>query len=149
MRKAPRRQALRPRETPLARASLQSQSLVDLLTDPRDEPRRHLLGETARAKGVAPLAIRQLLQPLARPAHVVGSDRAQQFLMASLVAERHASVRRAADRSEEHTSELQSQSNLVCRLLLEKKTPTRLSRSSTSSCSGPSSRYSFRPSSPR
>src|SRR2546430_13745259 len=28
-----------------------------------------------------------------------------------------------ADRSEEHTSELQSQSNLVCRLLLEKKTP--------------------------
>src|SRR2546430_9445660 len=28
---------------------------------------------------------------------------------------------RAALRSEEHTSELQSQSNLVCRLLLEKK----------------------------
>src|SRR5256886_6980349 len=28
---------------------------------------------------------------------------------------------RARDRSEEHTSELQSQSNLVCRLLLEKK----------------------------
>src|SRR2546430_10848142 len=27
----------------------------------------------------------------------------------------------AASRSEEHTSELQSQSNLVCRLLLEKK----------------------------
>src|SRR2546430_7241018 len=27
-------------------------------------------------------------------------------------------------RSEEHTSELQSQSNLVCRLLLEKKTST-------------------------
>src|SRR2546430_8986535 len=29
-----------------------------------------------------------------------------------------------AGRSEEHTSELQSQSNLVCRLLLEKKTTT-------------------------
>src|SRR5688572_33220691 len=28
-----------------------------------------------------------------------------------------------ADRSEEHTSELQSQSNLVCRPLLEKKKP--------------------------
>src|SRR2546430_10552610 len=28
---------------------------------------------------------------------------------------------RPPDRSEEHTSELQSQSNLVCRLLLEKK----------------------------
>src|SRR5256886_13324376 len=30
-------------------------------------------------------------------------------------------LRYAVDRSEEHTSELQSQSNLVCRLLLEKK----------------------------
>src|SRR2546430_8417052 len=30
-------------------------------------------------------------------------------------------VERPAARSEEHTSELQSQSNLVCRLLLEKK----------------------------
>src|SRR2546427_5406186 len=40
-------------------------------------------------------------------------------------------------RSEEHTSELQSQSNLVCRLLLEKKKkktqtkPTRVKRSTT------------------
>src|SRR2546427_6668525 len=32
-----------------------------------------------------------------------------------------AQVGRRGDRSEEHTSELQSQSNLVCRLLLEKK----------------------------
>src|SRR2546430_7884008 len=32
---------------------------------------------------------------------------------------------RRARRSEEHTSELQSQSNLVCRLLLEKKKKTR------------------------
>src|SRR2546430_9134156 len=31
------------------------------------------------------------------------------------------SLERRRDRSEEHTSELQSQSNLVCRLLLEKK----------------------------
>src|SRR5688572_30952291 len=31
------------------------------------------------------------------------------------------STRRTTARSEEHTSELQSQSNLVCRLLLEKK----------------------------
>src|SRR2546430_8271908 len=37
------------------------------------------------------------------------------------------STRRTQQRSEEHTSELQSQSNLVCRLLLEKKieTPSR------------------------
>src|SRR2546430_7446471 len=32
-----------------------------------------------------------------------------------------AAPRAASPRSEEHTSELQSQSNLVCRLLLEKK----------------------------
>src|SRR5258707_5877921 len=32
-----------------------------------------------------------------------------------------ASVRMSADRSEEHTSELQSRQYLVCRLLLEKK----------------------------
>src|SRR2546427_3516465 len=31
-------------------------------------------------------------------------------------------------RSEEHTSELQSQSNLVCRLLLEKKKPSEILR---------------------
>src|SRR5256886_3076309 len=36
----------------------------------------------------------------------------------------HARGRRDARRSEEHTSELQSQSNLVCRLLLEKKNNT-------------------------
>src|SRR6266478_6327948 len=38
----------------------------------------------------------------------------------SRTAARH-DPRRHHDRSEEHTSELQSQSNLVCRLLLEKK----------------------------
>src|SRR2546427_895307 len=35
--------------------------------------------------------------------------------------ERHQAHEAGRDRSEEHTSELQSQSNLVCRLLLEKK----------------------------
>src|SRR2546427_8454836 len=37
---------------------------------------------------------------------------------------RHVVPVRDEDRSEEHTSELQSQSNLVCRLLLEKKKKT-------------------------
>src|SRR2546430_17431040 len=36
-------------------------------------------------------------------------------------------TRSSATRSEEHTSELQSQSNLVCRLLLEKKKNNRIS----------------------
>src|SRR5688572_31596270 len=39
---------------------------------------------------------------------------------------RHAPAAASAARSEEHTSELQSQSNLVCRLLLEKKKKTHI-----------------------
>src|SRR2546427_7921884 len=55
------------------------------------------------------------------------------FVRAGHDAERRPAQRRGADvaeaergvtRSEEHTSELQSQSNLVCRLLLEKKKKT-------------------------
>src|SRR5256886_10074460 len=45
---------------------------------------------------------------------------------------------RAQFRSEEHTSELQSQSNLVCRLLLEKK---KQSHSTTSGRSGESAQF--------
>src|SRR2546430_10243502 len=46
-----------------------------------------------------------------------------------------------SERSEEHTSELQSQSNLVCRLLLEKKKkPTRHRSSPTQLRNGISSR---------
>src|SRR2546426_2580279 len=40
-----------------------------------------------------------------------------------------------ADRSEEHTSELQSPCNLVCRLLLEKKKKTSLDFHSPAHCS--------------
>src|SRR5205085_12161567 len=39
----------------------------------------------------------------------------------SLPSSRRSAISCASPRSEEHTSELQSQSNLVCRLLLEKK----------------------------
>src|SRR5256886_4243257 len=42
---------------------------------------------------------------------------------------------RRGSRSEEHTSELQSQSNLVCRLLLEKKKKTKSCIPDLSSCS--------------
>src|SRR2546427_6124213 len=41
--------------------------------------------------------------------------------MASISASKPGRLAAALVRSEEHTSELQSQSNLVCRLLLEKK----------------------------
>src|SRR2546427_8040346 len=43
-----------------------------------------------------------------------------------------AHVRDCSPRSEEHTSELQSQSNLVCRLLLEKKKKKNMSCKSAS-----------------
>src|SRR2546427_6631441 len=58
----------------------------------------------------------------ARPGNAVAAGR-----------ERHRAGRRRAppDRSEEHTSELQSQSNLVCRLLLEKKKRADHNRMST------------------
>src|SRR2546427_3552103 len=48
---------------------------------------------------------------------VLPARRLQQVLLA--VGDLQVTVR--VERSEEHTSELQSQSNLVCRLLLEKK----------------------------
>src|SRR2546430_12819855 len=54
---------------------------------------------------------------LFRSAHRLGG-RAHAPLRGRRVAARRG---RLAGRSEEHTSELQSQSNLVCRLLLEKK----------------------------
>src|SRR6516165_12402765 len=38
--------------------------------------------------------------------------------------EQHVVPARPDERSEEHTSDLQSQSNIVCRLLIEKKTKT-------------------------
>src|SRR5688572_32251243 len=45
------------------------------------------------------------------------------FAVTAIIKRDHLIFRRQRldDRSEEHTSELQSQSNLVCRLLLEKK----------------------------
>src|SRR2546430_8073331 len=50
----------------------------------------------------------------------MGQGRAQRSALAQIF---HAGPRTRSDsaRSEEHTSELQSQSNIVCRLLLEKK----------------------------
>src|SRR6266478_722852 len=64
------------------------------------------------AEGVSILTLGQYLRPSAQHLPVARYYRPEEF--AGL-----AEAGRA--RSEEHTSELQSQSNLVCRLLLEKK----------------------------
>src|SRR2546430_8936249 len=66
------------------------------------------------------------LQPLGRRARCRGRGR-----------------RRPTHRSEEHTSELQSQSNLVCRLLLEKKTNLRVTGCATFDSIGVGNRFSF------
>src|SRR2546430_4269464 len=49
------------------------------------------------------------------------ADRIEKALVGNIILPGSVGKIARVDRSEEHTSELQSQSNLVCRLLLEKK----------------------------
>src|SRR2546430_13419666 len=56
-----------------------------------------------------------------RPAGLSRRQATQRRLQDGEPEQAHAGHEAAHARSEEHTSELQSQSNLVCRLLLEKK----------------------------
>src|SRR2546426_4565746 len=76
----------------------------------------HLLGDLRRARGGDP----------ARQANAARSARVA--AAGSLASPPHTApmtATPAAPRSEEHTSELQSPCNLVCRLLLEKKNESR------------------------
>src|SRR2546430_9250336 len=77
------------------------------------------LGHDACADGLAALADRKT-QP------ILHGDRADQLdrHLDVVPGHHHLHPRGQLDRSEEHTSELQSQSHLVCRLLLEKKEET-------------------------
>src|SRR5256885_12639107 len=59
------------------------------------------------------------------PAHLLGTDQLGRDYLARLVYGARISLLIGIMRSEEHTSELQSPCNLVCRLLLEKKTKSR------------------------
>src|SRR5438270_7261973 len=56
-----------------------------------------------------------------RPRRRTGVDREARSRIRDRVVREHRRRSQGHGRSEEHTSELQSQSNLVCRLLLEKK----------------------------
>src|SRR2546430_13354259 len=78
------------------------------------EPRDRLGGRLRRRLGRPALGSRQCLSRIA--VHRIGREQA---------------------RSEEHTSELQSQSNLVCRLLLEKKKKTTTSTASLTAMNTP------------
>src|SRR5690606_39846978 len=84
--------------TPLFR-SVRAVSLLLRGPRSRDRPPR----EAARLGGLSSAARRSDRSPSSRAAHARGI------------------VRLVRPRSEEHTSELQSRENLVCRLLLEKK----------------------------
>src|SRR2546430_9113172 len=84
-----------------------------------EDPRRELELGIVRADGVQDLNERLLRQVLGEGA--VAHHAIQQRENGPLVAAHQLAERGfVALRSEEHTSELQSQSNLVCRLLLEK-----------------------------
>src|SRR2546430_4153680 len=62
-----------------------------------------------------------LVSPVSRSASTSSGTVPTQYLDHSSVCRSSGLERSSHMRSEEHTSELQSQSNLVCRLLLEKK----------------------------
>src|SRR5256886_6236334 len=60
-----------------------------------------------------------------KPLHALG-HRATLLPLCAQQGKKSGTVSERMQRSEEHTSELQSQSNLVCRLLLEKKKTTQM-----------------------
>src|SRR5256885_6798239 len=84
----------------------------------RRPPRSTLFPYTTLFRSNEPRAFGRLLDPLQH-----GADRVPlaEMLAVVLLAVRNDRFGLAEFRSEEHTSELQSPCNLVCRLLLEKK----------------------------
>src|SRR3989475_6937917 len=84
--------------------------LTGVTLDVQDGETMVIIGYSGTGKSVALKHVVGLLQPDAGDVIVDGRP--------------VAALDRAGLRSEEHTSELQSQSNLVCRLLLEKKKNT-------------------------
>src|SRR2546430_14285386 len=102
---------------------------LDPLTLPQRERRDHLAGDPARERildVVVACSGDPALVQLVGGADVKpqpGRSRSREILSKriQLAPQRPLAIQRQSRRSEEHTSELQSQSNLVCRLLLEKK----------------------------
>src|SRR2546430_11266028 len=93
----------------------------------RRPPRSTLFPYTTLFRSEGRLLLHRLAQrlgahPVAETLRALIDQRLADHALEHLVLEALAELRR----SEEHTSELQSQSNLVCRLLIEKKTRTAL-----------------------
>src|SRR5260370_19608730 len=82
------------------------------------------------------LALATMLTAILDITHLVGIPAAEHLVHETIIV---AGIVARVDRSEEHTSELQSHLNLVCRLLLEKKkkTPTVLVKTTQNSTTPP------------
>src|SRR5205085_8787718 len=102
--------------TDTAPPALYTLSLHDALPILRRRRLRVPPAEQERPRAV----LRDAHRGVALPALVLAADRAHHARAAAVLHQHPLRVPRPL-RSEEHTSELQSQSNLVCRLLLEKK----------------------------
>src|SRR2546430_12152723 len=92
----------------------------------RRPPRSTLFPYTTLFRSERRAAVVRLLEDATdpargRPLSVGGRQRPRRQCRGAGRGRRGAGERQGQYRSEEHTSELQSQSNLVCRLLLEKK----------------------------
>src|SRR5258708_23752079 len=85
----------------------------------RRPPRSTLFPYTTLFRSLALPEIRERLHALAGVPVGGTPEQLGEFLRADI--DKWARVIRAGNRSEEHTSELQSPDHLVCRLLLEKK----------------------------
>src|SRR2546430_11578794 len=90
----------------------------------RRPPRSTLFPYTTLSRSRGCPSVRALglgLRELPQPAFHERREEGARGLAVSLLPLRQRGAQPHSIRSEEHTSELQSQSNLVCRLLLEKK----------------------------
>src|SRR2546430_12106704 len=90
----------------------------------RRPPRSTLFPYTTLFRSLAALVKPDALEPVNRGWHKLGlllHKITNPLIVGGMYAVDDERVGDLVQRSEEHTSELQSQSNLVCRLLLEKK----------------------------
>src|SRR2546421_1552081 len=90
----------------------------------RRPPRSTLFPYTTLFRSTRTLLLRtnpNMLETIAKPRLLIVDDEVE---VRGVLHELRLRRRQSGDRSEEHTSELQSRSDLVCRLLLEKKKMT-------------------------
>src|SRR5688572_32222287 len=93
-----------------------------VLLGPNFDGTRDAYQRLARATGLVSYDLKARIRPgFWGVVKLLGDAREAEALAESLRELGFAPVLIERERSEEHTSELQSQSNLVCRLLLEKK----------------------------